>query len=54
MMDLLRSAAGHTMVIAVAILGVVLGGVVYVLEMRKSRLRPRLNSEGSGRGGALR
>ena len=38
-MDLLQSAAGHTMLIAVAILGVILGGAVYVLEMRKSRHR---------------
>jgi hypothetical protein len=38
-MDLLSSAAGHTMLMAVAILGVILGGAVYILEMRKSRHR---------------
>jgi hypothetical protein len=37
--DLLQSAAGHTVLIAVGILGVILGGAVYVLEMRKIRQR---------------
>jgi hypothetical protein len=36
---LAQSAAGHTMLMAVAILGIILGGAVYVLEMRKSRHR---------------
>src|SRR5579863_8852152 len=38
-MDLPQSAAGHTMLMAVAILGVILGGAVYVVEMRTSRHR---------------
>jgi hypothetical protein len=32
--DLLNSAAGHTFLMAAAILGFVLGGVVYLLELR--------------------
>jgi len=35
-MDLLSSAAGRTMLMAVVIVGVILGGVVYMLEMRKA------------------
>jgi hypothetical protein len=38
-MDLLQSAAGHTLLILVGILGVILGGAVYVLERRKIRHR---------------
>jgi hypothetical protein len=38
-MDLLQSAAGHTVLILVAILGVILGGGVYVLERKKRRHR---------------
>lgn len=34
--DLLSSAAGHTFLMAAAILGFILGGVVYLLEIRKS------------------
>jgi hypothetical protein len=35
--DLLLSGAGHTALMVVGILGVILGGAVYVIEMRKSR-----------------
>jgi hypothetical protein len=34
---LMQTAAGHTMLMAVAILGVIIGAVVFVLENRKSR-----------------
>jgi hypothetical protein len=37
--DLLLSAAGHTALMVVGILGVILGGAVYVFEMRKTRHR---------------
>jgi hypothetical protein len=37
--DLLLSGAGHTALMVVGILGVILGGAVYFLEMRKSRRR---------------
>jgi hypothetical protein len=43
-MDLLSSAAGRTMLTGVVIVGVILGGVVYMLEMRKSP-RPGLAKE---------
>jgi hypothetical protein len=36
-MGLMQSAAGHTMLMAVAILGGIIGTAVYVLEMRKRR-----------------
>ncbi len=43
-MDLLSSAAGRTMLMAVVIVGVILGGIVYMLEMTKSS-RPGLPKE---------
>jgi hypothetical protein len=35
--DLINSAAGHTFLMQAAILGVILGGAVYMVEMRKER-----------------
>jgi hypothetical protein len=37
--SLLLSAAGHTVLLVVSILGVILGGAVYVLETRKRQHR---------------
>jgi hypothetical protein len=37
--DLLQSAAGHTVLMVVAIFGVTIGGGVYVVELRTSRHR---------------